>query len=104
MITTDLTKRELAEAIASMLSDLYHRGLEHAVGLTSDGEVDSCFEGGRRLEVVLIAQATDSDNYAGGEMTPDDVAAVADAFERSWLDDHNWQHPEAAIDWAEVSP
>jgi len=85
-IHTDMTRAELAAAVAEMLADLHSRGLDYAVGLTPDGELDYCHEGGRTLAVVLVAQACDVDSYGGGDMGAADIDAVADAFRCDWLD------------------
>ena len=101
IIKTHLTKHDLARAIADMLAERYHAGLGHAVGLDDDGDVARCFEGGSRLAAVIVRQATDSDSYGGGAMSPDEVDAVADAFELDWLDEYNAQHAgDIEIIWA----
>ena len=104
MTKSTLTRRGLADKIANTLAALHGRGLDHAVGVRANGDVDYCHEGGRTLAAVLVPQAMDTDSYGGGTMGPEDITAVADAFHREWLDEHNAGHDEdEQIEWAEVA-
>jgi hypothetical protein len=98
-----LTKRALAEAIADKLRYLYVRGMDYAVGIDYDGDVAHCHEGGRRLGAVLVQQAGDPDSYGGGDMGPEEVKGVADAFAESWLDDFNQKnHAGDTLEWLDT--